>query len=95
MDGESVDNLEALFALDWANFSYDFPKTDIEITTLLVVGLTDWGRYRTDLDVRISRELFSDFTVVLKGYYNYDSRPPTEGASKDDYQLSLAIGYTF
>jgi len=95
VEGESVDNLEAVIALDWANFSYDFPKTDIEISTLLVVGLTDWGRYRTDLDARLSRELFSDFKLVVKGYYNYDSRPPTEGASKDDYQFSLGIGYTF
>jgi hypothetical protein len=95
VEGESVDNLEALVAVDWANFSYDFPKTDIEITSLLILGLTDWGRYRFDLDVRFNRELFSDFMLVLKGYYNFDSRPPTEGASRDDYQASLAIGYTF
>ncbi len=59
------------------------------------MGLTDWGRYRADLDARFNRELFSDFRLVVKGFYNYDSRPPTEGASKDDYQISLAIGYTF
>lgn len=95
VDGEAVNNLEALFALDWANFSYDFPKTDIEIRSILIVGLTDWGRYRVDLDGRVDRELFSDFHLVLKGFYNYDSQPPTEGASKDDYQFSLALGYTF
>jgi hypothetical protein len=59
------------------------------------VGLTDWGRYRVDVDARLDRELFSDFHLVLKGYYSYDSRPPTEGASKADYQVSLALGYTF
>jgi hypothetical protein len=31
VDGETVDNLEAILGLDWANFSYDFPKTDIEV----------------------------------------------------------------
>ena len=95
VEGEQVTNLEALFAFDWANFSYDFPKTDIEIKTVLVLGLTDWGRYRAGVDARISRELFRDFSLVVKGYYDYDSRPPTEGASKEDYQVSLAIGYTF
>ena len=95
VEGEQVTNLEALFAFDWANFSYDFPKTDIEVKTVFTVGLTDWGRYRADVDVRFSRELFTDFRLVIKGFYNYDSHPPTEGASKDDYQVSLAIGYTF
>ena len=94
-DGETVNNLEALFAIDWASFSYDFPKTDVEILSLFYLGLTDWGRYRFDVDVQISRELFSDFTFVVKGYYNYDSNPPTEGASREDYQLTLGVGYTF
>jgi hypothetical protein len=95
VDGEATDNLEALLGADWANFSYNFPKTDIEVSTLLVIGLTDWGRYRVDVDGRISRELFSDFVVSVKGYYNYDSRSPTTGESQDDYQVSLALGYTF
>jgi hypothetical protein len=95
VEGETVTNLEALFVSDWAIFSYDFPKTDIEIKAVFILGLTDWGRYRADVDARFSRELFKDFSLVAKGYYNYDSQPPTEGSSRDDYQVSLAIGYTF
>lgn len=95
VDGERVTNLEALIALDWANFSYDFPKTDIEISTILILGVTDWGRYRVDLKAALDRELFSDFHFVIKGFYNYDSRPPTEGAAKADYALALALGYKF
>jgi hypothetical protein len=95
VEGETTTNLEALIAFDWANFSFDFPKTDIEITTILFVGLTDRGRYRVDLDARFDRELFSDFHLVIKGFFNYDSRSPTTGASTDDYQVSLALGYTF
>ena len=95
IEGETATNLEALVAFDWANFAYDFPKTDIEVKTIFILGLTDWGRYRVDLDARFNRELFSDFKLVVKGYYNYDSRSPTTGASQDDYQISLAIGYTF
>lgn len=94
-EGETTTNFEAVFIFDWARFSYDFPKTDVEVLSLFYLGLNDWGRYRADLDVRVSRELFSDFTLILKGYYNYDSDPPTEGAAKDDYNVSLGIGYTF
>jgi hypothetical protein len=95
VDGETANNLEALLAADWANFAYNFPKTDVEIGTVLIVGLTDWGRYRVDVEGRISRELFSDLTAGIKGYYNYDSRSPTTGESQDDYQISLSVGYTF
>jgi hypothetical protein len=95
VEGEQTTNLEALIAFDWANFAFDFPKTDIEITSIFYVGLTQWGRYRVDLDGRLDRELFTDFHLILTGYYDYDSQPPTEGAAKDDYQVSLAIGYSF
>jgi hypothetical protein len=95
VEGEQTTNLEAVIGLNWADFSYDFPKTDIEVNSILIVGLTDWGRYRVDLDARLDRELFRDFHLVLKGFYNYDSRSPTTGASTDDYQVSLALGYTF
>jgi hypothetical protein len=96
VDGERVTNLEALIALDWANFAYDFPKTDIEISSIITFGLTDWGRYRVDLNVRFDRELFSDFHFIIKGFYSYDSRPPTQdGAATADYATTLALGYTF
>ncbi len=95
VDGELTTNLEALFAFDWANFSYNFPKTDIEIGSVFTAGLTDWGRYRVNLNVRFDRELFSDFHFVVKGFYDYDSRPPTQGAAKSDYATTLALGYKF
>jgi len=96
VDGEEVTNLEALFVLDWANFSYDFPNTDIEITSAFTLGLTDWGRYRMDLRGNLDRELFSDFHFIIQGFYSYDSRPPIEGgAATADYALSLALGYKF
>lgn len=57
VEGDATTNLEAVVAIDWAKFSYDFPKTDIEITWLLFLGLTDLGRYRVDLDARFDREL--------------------------------------
>ncbi|MCG6924425.1 MAG: DUF481 domain-containing protein [Acidobacteria bacterium] len=95
VDGESVNNVEAIVAADWANFAYDFPKTDVEIKTVFILGLTDWGRYRADVEARFTRELLKDFSFVIKGYYNFDSRPPSEGAARDDYQASVALGYTF
>jgi len=41
---------------------------------------------------RRAARLFSDFYFGLKGY---DSDPATEGAEKNDWGLSLTLGYSF
>ena len=55
---------------------------DIYATVSGFASLTDWGRIRAELDVRIKREILNDFTVSLRVYESYDSRPITEGAPR-------------
>lgn len=95
VDGEQRDNLEMAFALNWAGFAYHYPKTNVDVSFIGFGSLSDWGRWRFDLNARIKRELFKDFYASLKGYETFDSRPPTEGASRNDWGVSLGIGYTF
>ena len=95
VEGESTDNLEGLIFLGWQNFAFSFPKTDVSIQLAAYPSFSRWGRWRADLDAHIKREVFRDFSVSLKGYDSYDSEPATEGASKNDWGVSLAIGYTF
>ncbi len=95
VEGESTTNLEAAFGLDYANFAYDFPNTDIQVNTMGFLGLNQWGRFRLEASVSLRRELFSDFYFGLKGYESYDSEPATEGAQKNDWGLSLTLGYSF
>jgi hypothetical protein len=95
VDGDSRQQLDALLALRQSYFRYDTPKTDISTSLYAYPGLSDWGRVRLELDSRINRELVKDFTVGFSIYDSYDSRPPTEGARKNDVGLSLTIGWTF
>jgi len=95
VEGEARENLEALIGLDWASFSYSTPKTDVEIQLYAFPSLSDWGRWRLEADARIKRELFKDFFVTLKGYDSFDSRPATEGAQKNDWGVTLGLGYSF
>lgn len=84
--------------LDYTNFAYDFPNTDIQVLSLGYLGLNQWGRFRLEASVSLRRELFSDFCFGLKGYESYDSydsQPATEGAQKNDWGLSLTLGYSF
>jgi hypothetical protein len=95
LEGESTSNLEAALGFSFDRFSYDFPKVDIHATLAGFAGLTDWGRVRAELDVRIKREILRDFAVSLRVYESYDSRPITEGAARNDFGGSVGIGWTF
>jgi hypothetical protein len=95
VEGESTTNLELVAGFDFANFAYDFPNTDIQLTLFSYFGLNQWGRVRVEASASLKRELFSDFYFGLEGYESYDSAPATEGASKNDWGLSLTLGYSF
>jgi hypothetical protein len=95
IEGESTTNIEAVLGLNYANFAYDFPNTDIQISTFAYLGLNQWGRFRLEASASLRRELFSDFFFGLKGYVSYDNEPPTAGAQKNDWGLSLSLGFSF
>lgn len=95
VEGDTRQQLDALVAVRQSYFRYDTPKTDIATSLYVYPGLSDWGRVRLELDARLNRELVKDFTVGFSIYDSYDSRPPTEGARRNDVGLSLTVGWTF
>lgn len=95
VEGEKTTNLEAAIGLNYANFAYDFPNTDIQVNTMAYVGLTQWGRFRLEANASMRREIFSDFYLGLKGYESYDSEPATEGTPHNDWGLNLTLGWSF
>lgn len=95
LEGESTTNLEAALGLRYSRFLYDFPKVNVDVSLLGFASLSDWGRTRLELSATVKRELLKDFTVSLRGYESYDSRPATEGAGNNDYGVSFGLGWTF
>jgi hypothetical protein len=95
VEGESTTNVEAAAGFDWANFAYDFPNTDVRVTAFGYLGLSQWGRFRLEANASLKREVFADFYVGVKAYESFDSHPATEGAKKNDWGLSLTLGYSF
>ena len=95
IEGESTTNLETVVGFDYSNFAYDFPNTDIQLHLFSYFGLNQWGRFRLEANASLRRELFSDLYFGLKGYESFDNQPPTEGAQKNDWGLSLTLGYSF
>jgi len=94
VDGDTVTNVELQLPFQYELFTYDFPKTDFTVQLAAFPSLSDWGRFRFNSNVTLSRELFtSDFYVAVTLYDDYDSRPPTENASKNDVGMTFSLGW--
>jgi small nuclear ribonucleoprotein (snRNP)-like protein len=78
----------------FAWFKHRFPKTDLRTDVLLLPSLTDSGRFRSNWDVSVSREIVTDLSLDLSVYYTTDNKPPNESA-KDDWGIVTAIEYEF
>lgn len=95
VDGEETTNVEAALGFSYANFAYDFPNTDIQVAATAFIGLNQWGRFRLESSARLSREVLKDFYLGIKGYESYDSEPATLGAQRNDWGLTLSLGWRF
>lgn len=94
-DGDSTSNAEAFLSANYSFFTYDTPKTTVTFSAALFPSLTVSKRVRSDVDVSLRREIVRDFTVGLTLYDAYDNKPPTTGAQKHDYGVTVTVGWTF
>ena len=95
VDVEPTQNLEALFMFGWSFFTYDRPKTTLDITTQYYPSLSDPGRNRLQFDAAVKQEVLKDFFVSVSGYNTYDSRPPNPAFSSNDVGVVLSIGWSY
>jgi hypothetical protein len=95
LEGDSTNNAEVYAGVTYSFFTYDTPKTSVETSFVVFPSLNVGGRVRTTVDLSLKRELLRDFTVGVTLYDSFDSKPPTEDASKHDLGVTLSIGWIF
>lgn len=95
VDVESTRNIEALVTFRTAYYTYDRPKTTLDLDMQYYASLSNWGRQRVQLDGSVKRELWKDLFVALTVYNTYDSRPPNPDANTNDIGLVTSIGWTY
>ena len=95
LDVEPTRNVEALFLFGWSFFTYDRPKTTLDVTTQYYPSLSDPGRNRIQFDAAVKQELLKDFFVSVSGYNTYDSRPPNQAFSNNDVGVVMSIGWSY
>ncbi len=83
---------EGLLGTYFNFFTFGDWENDIASSLLVYPSLTESGRVRADFDISYRQDLFSDFYLRLSFYDQYDSRPP-EGASKNDFGTTIAVGW--
>jgi hypothetical protein len=91
----SLTSLEALLGIDVAAYRFDSPKLDMSGSARAFPSLTEAGRVRAQVELRVKYELFHDFFLGARLSDSYDSDPPESGAAKNDVTTALTIGWSF
>lgn len=88
-------NLEGLLNFTWMAYRFDFPKLDFGTSLNAYPSLSDPGRVRADLSIRVKYEVVRDFFLGLNFADTFDSRPPDANAANNDYVASFTIGWSY
>jgi hypothetical protein len=95
VDVAATQNLEALLLFQTSYFTYDRPRTNLDVTLQYFPSLSDPGRQRLQFDAAAKRELLKDFFLSLSGFYTGDTRPPNPDADTYDVGVLWSIGWTY
>jgi hypothetical protein len=92
---ERQKNFEGLVRTEYRIFRYRDPEIDLSMYFDFFPSFTVKDRYRTDLDIKLKYELFSDFYFGISFYHNLDTKPPESAISTSDWGITTSVGYTF
>ncbi len=89
------ESLEGALNLEFSVWRFDSPELDLRIQTNVYPSLTESGRVRGDLDMRLRWELYSDLYWDFSGWITYDNQSNNATDNTTDYALTTGIGWTF
>jgi hypothetical protein len=79
----------------YKKFRYIEPEHDLTITWDVYPNITDFGRVRSEFEIKskwyIVKDLYWDLTYTDKR----DNKPPSAEAAKSDWRIVLSIGWKF
>ena len=94
-EGSSSYNAEGLVRLKYDLFIFANPKIFINIITEVFPSFTIKDRIRSNLDSKITWEVFNDFTLSMSYWFNSDSKPANADALNFDWGTTTSLGYKF
>ena len=94
-EGEDQNNLDVVLTTDYQFFKFKYPKRDLSFSLFVYPSISTWGRVRSDLDIRLRFELFTDFFLEFSMYGTYDNQPSEGALSTTDYGFVTSLAWTF
>jgi hypothetical protein len=95
VDVESTQNIEGVLLFRSSYYTYDRPRTNVDVNLAYYPSFSNAGRHRLQLDSAVKREVWKDFFLALNLFDTFDSRPPTSDAVRNDVGVVLSIGWTY
>jgi hypothetical protein len=95
VDVEPTQNLEGLLMFQTAYYTYDRPKTNVDISLQYYPSLSNTGRQRLQADLGLKRELWKDFFASFNFFNTFDNRPPNPSADQNDIGFVFSIGWSY
>jgi hypothetical protein len=95
VDAPGAQNVEAVLAFRGSYFTYDRPRTNLDLSVQYYPSLSNAGRQRLQLDGSARRELFKDFFVAVTVFDSFDSRPPNPAFDSNDVGVVASIGWSY
>jgi hypothetical protein len=95
VDVETTQNVEGLLLFQTSYYTYDRPKTNLDIGIQYYPSLNNIGRHRLQADLGVKRELWKDFFASFTFYNTFDSRPPNPSADQNDIGFVFSLGWSY
>jgi hypothetical protein len=95
VDVAPTENLEAFFTFGTSYYTYDRPRTNVDVSLQYYPSLSNPGRQRVQLDAGVKREFWKDVFAALTLYTTYDNRPPNPSANTNDVGVVLSVGWSY
>jgi len=87
--------LEALLEAKYEFFVFGHRDTRLSLSLTAFPGISEWGRFRMEVNASLRREFFHNFTLGLTIYDTYDSAPPSTDFEKNNIHIQTSLGWTF
>jgi len=94
--GEEARNSVPLgLVTDFQFFNWSGLSTDVSSRLSIQPVLNDTGRWRISFTVNLTQEVLNQLYLRIGLAEEYDSKPPSADANKNDFSITTSLGWTF
>lgn len=94
-DSGDKQDIAGIVSVAWKVYKYTIPKVWVDADVSLLPYITNTERIRAVVNLAPKISIVSDdLKLGFRFYYSFDSKPPTEASSNDDYGMNLEITYS-